>query len=175
MSDRALDQGNEDAASPTLLVTASFQKILPNAEAVADLFYSRLFLLNPSLLPMFKGDLRQQGAKLMQVLHVAVKSLDRLDQILPVVRALGERHAGYGVKDEHYDTVRSALLWTLQQELGDEFSPSVAAAWADVYDRLAGVMKAAAASAAAPASLSQRPPAPRSVRPSASLSQPPPA
>jgi hemoglobin-like flavoprotein len=61
------------------------------------------------------------------------------------VQALGRRHAGYGVTDEHYDMVAEALLWTLQQGLGEYFTPDVAAAWCSAYAILADVMKAAAA------------------------------
>jgi len=74
-----------------------------------------------------------------------VKSLDRLDQIVPAVQALGRRHAGYGVRAEHYETVGAALLWTLEQGLGDGFSPAVRDAWAQAYGTLASVMIDAAA------------------------------
>jgi hemoglobin-like flavoprotein len=63
------------------------------------------------------------------------------------VKELGLRHVGYGVKDEHYDTVGSALLWTLGQGLGDEFTTELEDAWTKVYQLLAGTMKEAAAEA----------------------------
>ena len=94
---------------------------------------------------MFKGNIVEQGEKLMTTLKVVVKGLTRLESLVPAVQALGQRHAGYGVNDEHYDTVAEALLWTLQQGLGEYFTPDVAAAWCKAYGILAGVMKAAAA------------------------------
>jgi len=126
------------------LVERSFAQVMPIAETAAELFYGRLFELDPTLRPMFRGDMREQGRKLMQMLAVAVYGLDRLHEILPAVRAMGRRHAGYGVTDEHYDTVASALLWTLEQGLGEQFTPDVKAAWVSVYTMLANAMKSGA-------------------------------
>ena len=81
---------------------------------------------------------------LMQTLTVVVKSLDKLDQIVPAVQALGRRHAGYGVRESHYATVGEALLWTLEQGLGEAFTPDVRAAWTEAYGTLATVMIEAA-------------------------------
>jgi len=78
-----------------------------------------------------------------------VSKLDALDELVPVVEALGKRHAGYGVKEADYATVGSALLWTLQQGLGAAFTPDVRSAWATVYGVLASTMKAGAKSVAA--------------------------
>lgn len=91
------------------LVQDSFATIAPIADDAAVLFYQRLFELDPSLEPMFRGNMAEQRKKLMQMLTAAVKGLDRLDQLVPVVESLGRRHAGYGVTDAHYDTVGSAL------------------------------------------------------------------
>ena len=87
----------------------------------------------------------EQGRKLMAMIGTAVANLDKVEAIAPVVRDLGQRHATYGVQPAHYDTVASALLWTLGQELGDAFTPPVEAAWTEAYTILATVMKDAAA------------------------------
>jgi hemoglobin-like flavoprotein len=133
---------------PTLaqktLVQDSFATIAPIADDAAVLFYQRLFELDPSLEPMFRGNMAEQRKKLMQMLTAAVKGLDRLDQLVPVVESLGRRHAGYGVTDAHYDTVGSALLWTLEMGLGRAFTAEVRDAWATVYGLLATTMKEAA-------------------------------
>ena len=123
------------------LVQASFAEVRPIATVAAELFYTRLFVLDPSLRPMFRGDLAHQGRMLMAMLNSAVNGLTQLDTVVPVVRQLGARHAKYGVRDEHYATVGSALLWTLEQGLGDKFTPAVRDAWAAAYDMLAGVMQ----------------------------------
>ena len=127
------------------LVRDSFAKVVPIAPQAAALFYDRLFTLDPSLRPLFKGDMAEQGRKLMAMIGMAVANLNRLDTILPAVQDLGRQHATYGVQPAHYDTVGSALLWTLGQGLGDAFTPAVEAAWTEAYTVLATVMKDAAA------------------------------
>ena len=126
------------------LVQVSWEKVQPVAEQAAELFYSQLFSLDPSLQALFKGDMKAQGRKLMNMIGFAVNGLTRLDAIVPGVQALGRRHAGYGVKDGHYETVGAALLWTLRQGLGQSFTAEIQAAWAAAYDVLASTMKEAA-------------------------------
>lgn len=123
------------------LVQSTFAVVRPISAAVGELFYKRLFILDPSLRPMFKGDLAHQSRMLMVMLDSAVKGLNDLDALVPVVRQLGARHARYGVRAQHYDTVGSALLWTLEQGLDERFTPAVGEAWATVYELLASVMQ----------------------------------
>jgi len=130
------------------LVKSSWAKVVPIADQAAELFYGKLFELDPSLKPLFKGDMVEQGKKLMKMINTAVNGLDRLEQIVPAVQQLGVRHISYGVKDDHYDTVGAALLWTLEAGLGDAFTEEVKESWATVYGLLADTMKAAAAEAA---------------------------
>jgi len=126
------------------LVQESFAKVAPIAEQAAALFYQNLFTADPSLKPLFKGDMVEQGKKLMKMIATAVNGLDRLDAIVPAVQDLGRRHVQYGVKSEHYDTVGAALIQTLAQGLGPAFTPEVKGAWITVYGVLATTMKAAA-------------------------------
>src|SRR5436190_4239468 len=130
------------------LVQQTFAAVAPIADTAACLFYERLFELDPSLKAMFRGDMAEQRKKLMQMLTAAVKGLDRLEQLVPVVQDLGRRHAKYGVEERHYGTVGEALLWTLEKGLGDAFTAEVKDAWAAVYGLLASTMQAAAAEAA---------------------------
>lgn len=123
------------------LVRTSFEKIAPIAEKAAALFYAKLFDLDPELRGLFKGDVYEQGKKLMQVIGYAVEHLDRLEEIVPQVRALGARHSGYGVGGRDYETVGAALLWTLEKALGRDFGAPTRAAWAAVYKLLAETMK----------------------------------
>ena len=131
--------------SSTSIVQSSWQQVLPVRELVAGLFYAKLFELDSSLKTLFKGNMKEQGGKLMTMIGVAVANLDRPETLMPVLKGLGARHGGYGVKDHHYDTVAAALLDTLQRGLGEAFTPEVKSAWIDVYGVLAGTMKAAAA------------------------------
>ena len=133
------------------LVQESFATIVPIADDAAALFYRRLFEIDPGLRPMFPGEMAEQRKKLMQMITAAVKGLDRLEQLVPVVRDLGRRHAGYGVKDEHYGTVGAALLWTLEKGLGAAFTPETKEAWSAVYGLLAITMQKAANEALAAA------------------------
>jgi hemoglobin-like flavoprotein len=126
------------------LVRSSFAKVAPIRDQVAALFYRRLFELDPSLRPLFKGDMAAQRAKLMVALGAVVASLDQLARILPAVRQLGRQHAAYGVRPDHYATVGQALLWTLEQAQGAEFTRAMRRAWTDAYGRLAWAMVAAA-------------------------------
>lgn len=127
------------------LVQTSWEQVVPIADTAAALFYDRLFTLDPSLKPMFANTtMAEQGKKLMQMITVAVRGLDRIGELVPAVAALGRRHAGYGVEARHYETVAEALLWTLGQGLGDAFTPEVKEAWTLTYGTLAGVMQRAA-------------------------------
>ncbi len=126
------------------LVKASFAMVEPIAEQAADLFYNKLFELEPALRQLFPEDLVEQKHKLMITLKVAVSSLDQPDTLVPVVQDLGRRHKGYGVNDENYDTVASALLWTLEQGLGEQFTSEVEEAWIAVCGVLSDTMKPAA-------------------------------
>jgi hemoglobin-like flavoprotein len=130
------------------LVQSSFAKVAPIADQAADVFYNRLFEIDPALRPMFPENMKEQKIKLMQMLTAAVKGLDNLETLVPVVRQLGARHIGYGVKDDHYGTVAAALLWTLEKGLGEAFTPETKEAWVVVYGILATTMKEGAASAA---------------------------
>src|SRR5215216_5637091 len=115
------------------IVQSSFKKVAPIADTAAELFYNRLFELDPALKPLFKGDMKEQGRKLMKMIGMAVTGLDELGKLIPVIQDLGRRHITYGVKDDDYNTVAEALLWALEKGLGDDFTPEVKKAWTAVY------------------------------------------
>jgi len=123
------------------LIQETFSMVAGQAAAVAQLFYQRLFELDPALRPMFPPSLELQGEKLMTMLATAVNSLQRPQSLEPVLEGLGRRHAGYGVRDRDYETVGAALLWTLNQGLGRHFTPVVEQAWATLYGFIAGTMQ----------------------------------
>ena len=127
------------------LVHASWKKVLIVGDAAANLFYTRLFTLDPSLRPMFKGEMKEQGRRLVAMITVAVNGLARIETLVPVIEALGRRHAGYGVEDRHYAVVGAALVWTLEQELNRHFTAEVEQAWRAAYQVLSTTMKQAAA------------------------------
>src|SRR4030095_13691998 len=127
------------------LVRESFAKVVPIREQAAALFYERLFATDPSTRPLFRGDMKSQGAKLMAAIGAVVKSLDRIDAMLDDLPALPRRHDRYGVREEHYASVGAALLWTLEQGLGFGFTPDVRDAWATAYGLLSSAMIATTA------------------------------
>lgn len=130
------------------LVQTSFSKVAPIAEKAAEIFYNKLFELDPELKKIFPADnaeaMKGQGNKLMTMLSSAVAGLTNLDKLIPILQDLGKRHVDYKVESSHYDTVGAALLSTLSVGLGDDFTPEVEAAWAETYGVMASVMKTAA-------------------------------
>ncbi len=126
------------------LIQSSFAKVAPIADQAATLFYGRLFEIAPEVKPLFKSDITEQGQKLMGTLAVVVQGLNALEAIVPVAEALARRHVDYGVKAAHYAPVGAALIWTLEQGLGDDFTPETRAAWVEAYTLLSSVMIAAA-------------------------------
>ena len=125
-------------------VQSSFSKVEPIAEQAAGMFYDRLFEQNPELRALFGDNMRRQGLMLMQALSLAVKNLHQSEAIMEPLQAMGRRHVGYGVERAHYPLVGDALLWTLEQGLGDDFDAETREAWAGAYDLLATVMSEAA-------------------------------
>jgi hemoglobin-like flavoprotein len=125
-------------------VQASFAKVAPIADQAAALFYRRLFEAAPEVRPLFATDMTLQGRKLMATIASVVNALDDIEAIAPAVCDLARRHVGYGVRAEHYETVGTALLWTLEQGLGDQFTAEVRAAWVSAYGALSELMIAAA-------------------------------
>ena len=126
------------------LVQTTWERVVPIADQAAALFYGRLFELDPELKPLFKGDIREQGAKLMKMITVAVRGLSDLGKLVPAVEDLGRKHVDYGVRKKDYETVGAALLWTLEQGLGEAFTPEVEEAWFNTYDLLSKTMQKAA-------------------------------
>ncbi len=121
-------------------IQESFKKVAPISEQAAALFYGRLFEIAPEVKPLFRGDMTEQGRKLMATLGVVVNGLSNLEAILPAASALAKRHVGYGVKAGDYTPVGAALLWTLERGLGDAWTPDLAADWGAAYTVLSEYM-----------------------------------
>jgi hemoglobin-like flavoprotein len=129
------------------LVKENFNQIAPLADEVASEFYQRLFQLDANLRPLFAEDLTEQKKKLMMMLKFAVGTLDRMDVFEPSLQELGRKHVAYGVRGEHYETVGSALMLTLQKMLGEGLTAELEAAWISAYTLIAGTMRGAAEAA----------------------------
>lgn len=131
-------------AEQIALVQGSFARILEARADLAATFYARLFERDPALRPLFRGDLKAQGGKLVAAIATVVRALDRLEEVMDDVAALARRHAVYGVEDRHYAVVGQALLVALEETLGDTFTGETKAAWAAAYGTLSGAMIEAA-------------------------------
>ncbi len=129
------------------VIRDGFKRLAGQPEELAADFYARLFALDPALRPMFKTDLKSQGAKLIGALAHVVHGLDRMDTIIEDVRALARRHVGYGTVPAHYATVGQALIETLEAKLGASFDAQARAAWGNAYGVLSEAMIAAATDA----------------------------
>ena len=122
------------------LVQSTFEQVRPISQEAAGMFYGRLFEIAPEAKPLFKGDMAEQGRKLMATLAVVVGSLHSLPTILPAVSTLAKKHVEYGVKPSHYAAVGAALLWTLERGLGAAWTPDAATAWTNAYTTLSNFM-----------------------------------
>src|SRR5690606_5879240 len=129
------------------LVQESFKKVLPIADTAVEIFYDKLFIIDPSLKQLFPKNeqlMHAQRNKLRDMLASAVNGLSNLDALVPILQGLGRRHIDYKVEKAHYDSVGLALLQALETGLGDEFTPEIKDAWAEVYGVMASVMAEAA-------------------------------
>lgn len=121
-------------------VQTSWKAVVPIADTAADLFYDKLFLMDPSLRTLFPDDLNEQKKKLMSMIGRVVTALRDPSGVVPAIQELGRKHVGYGVKKEDFETVGGALLWTLEQGLGAAWTPQVKDSWVAAYTLLSGVM-----------------------------------
>ena len=125
------------------LVQHTFAKIEPIAQDVGEMFYNRLFEMDPSLQPLFKGDMRQQAKMMMTAIGMAVKSLNAPDSVIPDIQQIGHRHISYGAMPTDFDKFGAALLWSLEQTLGPDFTPPVKEAWIETFQFIVKGMKIA--------------------------------
>ena len=127
------------------IVRSTWAKVLPIADQAADLFYGRLFDIAPDVEPLFAGsNMAEQKSKLLTALNLAVQNTHNTGVLVPLLEDLGRRHVDYGVKDEHYDAVGAALIWTLERGLGADFTEEARTSWTAVYGLVADTMKRAA-------------------------------
>ena len=123
------------------LVKSSW-KILRDVDhaLIGSVFYTKLFFDNPRLEKMFPENMEQQYLKLVDMLTVIVSRLGSSGEIIEDIKALARRHVGYGVRTEHYRYLKTALLWTLEKGLGDDWNEKVEDAWIACYDMISGIM-----------------------------------
>jgi hemoglobin-like flavoprotein len=147
------------------IILRSWRLVVPIAETAADLFYRRLFELKPEYRPLFGEDMTAQKRKLVRMLAFIVRTqewrddqwredVDATEDLMLVVLALGKRHRDlYRIPNESYAVVGEALIWTLEQGLGDAFTPATREIWIKLYTLLASTMQMGAATAIFPVEL----------------------
>lgn len=123
------------------LVRSTWARLLPIRTDVAELFYGKLFELEPHLQPLFRSNMGEQGARLIAMLDIAVRGLDHPQVLAPAFRDLGQRHVRYGVSHADYGIVAVVLLWTLEQSLGTLFTADVRRAWTEAYAVITAIMR----------------------------------
>lgn len=111
---------------------------------IGDVFYRKLFIDIPEVKHMFRTSREEQSKKLIDMLSLIVARLERLDELSDDIKQLAKRHAGYGVKEKHYEYVGNALIWTLTQALGSSWNEKLQEAWVECYRILSESMIAAA-------------------------------
>lgn len=132
------------------LVQDSWKKVVPIADQAMEIFYAKLFTINPATRALFPAEahlMAGQRNKLRDMLNVAVNGLSNTAALIPALRQLGARHVPYGVKPHHYDEVGGALIGTLEAGLGEDFTPAVRQAWTEVYGVVSATMLAGAEAA----------------------------
>jgi len=122
------------------LVRECWKGIVPIRDTFAELFFRKLFELDPSLRALFKGDLKEQGRNFVAMMSIALRHLDHPEKVQHALRELGQRHASYGVRDRHYEVVATAFMLSLGLSLGDAFTPAARAAWERAYAMLVAAM-----------------------------------
>jgi len=126
------------------LVQKTFeQRVRPIAQEAGEMMYTKLFEMEPSLRPLFKGDIKQQGEMLFTAIGLAVQNLNDPTKVTQAIKDLGKRHAGYGVQSGYFNIFGAALLWSLEQVIGPDFTPDVKVAWSEAYALLANAMREA--------------------------------
>jgi hemoglobin-like flavoprotein len=126
------------------IVRENVERIAPVADKATTTFCDRLFALDSSLRLMFDENSAERKQELLMMLKFAVETLDRIDVFMPSLEALGRKHVGYGVRDEHYDAIGASLILTLRQMFGKEFTLETEKAWLETYTLVAGTMRRAA-------------------------------
>lgn len=125
------------------LLKQSFEMIASQKDPFAYSFYQRLFSYYPQVQPLFaQTDMRRQTSSLMATLAVVISGVERGDNLLPTIQALGEKHRGYGAMSAHYPLVGGVLLETFGQFLGSQFTLEMQDAWSQAYELISTEMMA---------------------------------
>lgn len=121
------------------LIRRSFETIAD--EAFAESFYKHLFSMHPTLRLLFADDFDKQKEKLILMLETAIEMLDEPEKLIPVLEECGRRHALYGTREEHYETVGAAFIEAIRETSVADFTAETEAAWTKLYEEMSETMK----------------------------------
>jgi hemoglobin-like flavoprotein len=127
-----------------VLLRSTFERLVPLPKKLGQLFYQRLFELDPNLRLLFRGDMDVQATMLTEALALGVLQLIDEDRVSGHIRELAIRHRRYGVVDRHYDAFGQAMLWALEQRFGERWTPAHREAWNEAWEQLSTAMRRAA-------------------------------
>ncbi len=119
---------------------ASFAAIGDRRTELTPLFYDRLFARAPGVRGLFPDDISHQAMKLADTLEVVIAHLRSLDSVAPALMEMGDRHARYGAKPEHYPIVGDTLLASLAEVSGDAWNHKVEEAWREAIEVISATM-----------------------------------
>jgi hemoglobin-like flavoprotein len=122
------------------LVQDSWKTITPVSQKMGEEFYNRLFEKHPDLRSLFKSEPKDQAMKLMFMISYLVYRLDQMPVLKEEISKLATRHKGYGTQPGHYAIVGEHLLWSLERNMGDQWTPATAEAWQKTYKIFADLM-----------------------------------
>jgi len=123
-----------------MLVQSSWAEVEPLSAKLGEAFYHNFFELMPEAEKLFEGDIRKQGEILMGMISMAVEMLDHQDTMQAALSNLGQRHAGYGVRPQHFGPFKQSLMWALEKVLGPMFDGDLREAWEALFDTMAQMM-----------------------------------
>ncbi len=122
------------------IVQNSTKLMRKSLDEFANAFYRELFRSNPVVKSLFLTNIRDQARKFAQMFELLVVSLNDVEKIIPSLKALGRRHANYGISEHHYQVVGGALIRTLDKSLGSHFTDEVKNAWLKTYGIVSMIM-----------------------------------
>jgi hemoglobin-like flavoprotein len=126
---RPLPSGIALTAKQKRLIRESFLKLEPAYDLVGQLFFRKLYRLDPWFRDRFAGPVEVQGRKFMAGLKLGIIALNYDDGLTPVIRLVGVRNRRSGIKVRHYRIMAKALIWTLEQSLEKRFTRETKDAW----------------------------------------------
>lgn len=137
---KAPSSDSQLTAEQKRLIRLSFLRVEQALDLVAQLFFLKLFRLDPSLRKKFSGPVEMQARKFAAGAKLAMISLGHEDGLAPTLKLLGARHRQLGIRARHYRTMSRALVWTMERSLDKDFDRDTKDAWNTMLSYFTRVM-----------------------------------